>query len=86
VLDACPGVVESAVIGVPDDDFGEVVVAVVVGSTDSREPLDEAALRAACRQQLASFKVPKRVIVVEELPRNAMGKVEKTRLRQALGT
>ena len=75
VLDALPGVVESAVIGVPHPDFGEAVVAVVAGEGD------EAAMIAAARMQLAAFKAPKRVIFVADLPRNAMGKVQKAALR-----
>jgi malonyl-CoA/methylmalonyl-CoA synthetase len=69
-------VVESAVIGVPHPDFGEAVVAVIVGEAD------EAALIARLRRRLAPFKVPKRVIAVAALPRNAMGKVQKARLRE----
>jgi malonyl-CoA/methylmalonyl-CoA synthetase len=81
VLDELPGVVESAVIGVPDADFGEAVVAIVVAAADAE--LDADALRAAARAHLAAFKVPKRVHLVEALPRNAMGKVEKAVLRRA---
>jgi malonyl-CoA/methylmalonyl-CoA synthetase len=76
VLDELPGVVESAVIGLPHPDFGEAVAAVVVGEGD------EAAMIAATRAQLAAFKCPKRVIFVEGLPRNAMGKVLKAELRR----
>jgi malonyl-CoA/methylmalonyl-CoA synthetase len=83
VLDDLPGVLEAAVIGVPDADFGEAVVAVVVG--DGSIPIDSEALRAACRHTLAAFKAPKRVHVVEALPRNAMGKVEKAVLRSIYG-
>ena len=78
VLDALPGVAESAVVGLPDADFGEAVVAVVVpepGATLSPE-----ALRTDARAHLAAFKVPKQVHLVEALPRNAMGKVEKAAL------
>jgi malonyl-CoA/methylmalonyl-CoA synthetase len=78
-IDALPGVVESAVIGVPHPDFGEAVVAVV-----AREPgatLDEAAVLAALAQKLARFKLPKRVLFVADLPRNAMAKVQKATLR-----
>jgi len=77
VLDDLPGVVESAVIGVPHADFGEAVVAVVIGQGD------EAALMASAREKLAAFKAPKRVLFVDDLPRNAMGKVQKNLLRQA---
>ncbi|MDB5624718.1 MAG: AcetoacetylCoA synthetase leucine [Tardiphaga sp.] len=79
-IDAMPGVVETAVIGVPHADFGEGVTAVVV--TDGKCPLDEAQVMAALDGRLAKFKMPKRVIFVEELPRNAMGKVQKNILRE----
>jgi malonyl-CoA/methylmalonyl-CoA synthetase len=78
-IDALPGVTESAVIGVPDADFGEAVTAVVV--TAPGVALDEAQVIAALKAEIASFKVPKRVHLVTELPRNAMGKVEKSVLR-----
>jgi malonyl-CoA/methylmalonyl-CoA synthetase len=80
VLDTLPGVAESAVIGVPDPDFGEAVTAVVV--CNGKIPVDEMALIALIKQQLANYKVPKRLHVVDELPRNAMGKVQKTELRK----
>jgi malonyl-CoA/methylmalonyl-CoA synthetase len=76
VLDEQLGVVESAVIGAPHPDFGEGVVAVVLGQGD------EAALIAEARRQLAAYKAPKRVVFVDELPRNAMGKVQKNLLRE----
>jgi malonyl-CoA/methylmalonyl-CoA synthetase len=76
VLDELPGVVESAVIGCPHPDFGEAVVAVIAGAGD------EAAVIAETRARLAAFKAPKRVFFVSELPRNAMGKVEKKALRE----
>jgi malonyl-CoA/methylmalonyl-CoA synthetase len=79
VLDELPGVNESAVIGVGHPDFGEAVVAVIAGAGD------EADIVAACRARLAAFKTPKRVIFVADLPRNAMGKVEKAALRRAYG-
>ena len=77
-LDRLPGVAASAVIGVPHPDFGEAVVACVVASG----PVDPEALRVALRGGLAAFKVPKRIIVVDDLPRNAMGKVQKAELRK----
>lgn len=77
VLDEQDGVVESAVVGVPHPDFGEGVVAVVVGAG----PLDTEVLEAACRARLAGFKVPRRWVQLAHLPRNAMGKVQKNRLR-----
>jgi malonyl-CoA/methylmalonyl-CoA synthetase len=75
VLDELPGVTESAVIGCPHPDFGEGVVAVVLGQGE------EAAMIAEARRQLAAYKAPKRVVFVDELPRNAMGKVQKNLLR-----
>jgi malonyl-CoA/methylmalonyl-CoA synthetase len=82
-IDALPGVRESAVIGVPHADFGEAVVAVVDRGQDGPE---EAAMIADLRTRLAAFKVPKRVFFVDELPRNAMGKVQKNVLRDRFAT
>jgi len=79
-IDAMQGVVESAVIGVPDADFGEAVAAVVVAQPG--HALTESAVIAALKSEIASFKVPKRVHFVAELPRNAMGKVQKNVLRE----
>jgi malonyl-CoA/methylmalonyl-CoA synthetase len=79
-LDELPGVRESAVVGVPHPDFGEAVTAIVVPSIAELPPT-EADILAALRPRLANFKVPKRVHVVEALPRNAMGKVQKNVLR-----
>jgi malonyl-CoA/methylmalonyl-CoA synthetase len=78
-IDALPGVNESAVIGVPHRDFGEGVTAVVV--LHAAATVDEATIRHALEQRLAKFKVPKRVVFVSELPRNTMGKVQKSALR-----
>ena len=78
-IDAIPGVTESAVIGVPHADFGEGVTAVVVG--DKKTPLDEATVLHALDGRLAKFKMPKRVLFVDDLPRNTMGKVQKNVLR-----
>jgi malonyl-CoA/methylmalonyl-CoA synthetase len=80
-IDALPGVTESAVIGVPHRDFGEGVTAVVVLSAGAS--IDEATIRRELEQRLAKFKVPKRVVFVPELPRNAMGKVQKSALRES---
>ncbi len=79
-IDLLPGVIESAVIGVPHPDFGEGVTAVVVKDKDAA--IDEAAVHAALEGRLAKFKLPKRVIFVDDLPRNTMGKVQKNVLRQ----
>ncbi len=78
VLDECSGVVESAVVGVPHPDFGESVVAVLVG-TESDIDLD--AISATIAESLARFKHPRKLIVVDSLPRNTMGKVQKNELR-----
>jgi malonyl-CoA/methylmalonyl-CoA synthetase len=79
-IDALAGVNESAVIGVPHRDFGEAVVAVVVPEKDAA--LDETAMISQLKERLAGYKVPKRVIVVAELPRNTMAKVQKNVLRE----
>lgn len=100
ILDSVAGVRESAVFGVADEDFGEAVIAVVVadpgggsrpnrGRSDSRHgsahrPVEQA-LRAALDARLARFKHPKRIVWADELPRNAMGKLQKGRLRQRYG-
>ena len=76
IFDELAGVSESAVIGVPHPDFGEAVVAVVIGQGE------ESDLIAQARTRLAAFKAPKRVFFVDELPRNAMGKVQKNLLRE----
>jgi len=78
-INELPGVAESAVVGVPHPDFGEAVVAVVVPRPGAS--VDGAAIAARLRTQIANFKVPKQVFVVPELPRNAMGKVQKNVLR-----
>ncbi len=78
-IDALDGVAESAVIGAPDEDLGEIVVAIVC--VEPGATIDPESLRTALRSDLADFKVPKRVHLVESLPRNAIGKVEKTTLR-----
>jgi malonyl-CoA/methylmalonyl-CoA synthetase len=79
LIDDIPGVLESAVIGVPHPDFGEAVVAVVVPSS---EALTAEEVAVALAPDLAKFKQPKQVILVPELPRNTMGKVQKKALRE----
>jgi malonyl-CoA/methylmalonyl-CoA synthetase len=74
-----PGVAESALIGVPHPDFGEVGIAVVIAKPGAA--LQAGAIIAALKSQLANFKIPKRCEVVAELPRNTMGKVQKNLLR-----
>jgi malonyl-CoA/methylmalonyl-CoA synthetase len=83
LIDAMPGVIESAVIGVPHPDFGEAVTAVVVRQKNaSGNALNEAGIISSLKATLANFKVPKRVVLVDDLPRNAMGKVQKNLLRE----
>ena len=84
VIDAMPGVDESAVIGVPHPDFGEAVVAVVVPRKGAA--LDSEAMLADLKQQLANFKVPKRIHFTDQLVRNTMGKVQKNVLREKYKT
>ncbi len=79
-LDAVPGVAESAVIGLPHADFGEGVTAVV--ALEDGATLREDQLRAALEGSLAKYKVPKRVLFIDRLPRNSMGKIQKARLRE----
>jgi malonyl-CoA/methylmalonyl-CoA synthetase len=79
-INALAGVAESAVVGVPDADFGEVGVAVVTAKQGA--VLDPAGIIAQLKSTLANFKIPKRCYVVGDLPRNAMGKVQKNLLRE----
>ncbi len=80
VIDDLPGVIESAVVGIPHPDFGEVGVAVIVKKADS--DLTEEAVLAHVKRHLANYKVPKAARFVRDLPRNTMGKVQKNLLRQ----
>ncbi len=79
-IDDMDGVDESAVIGIPHPDFGEAVMAVVVPKVGAQ--LDAQAMIATLKTQIANFKIPKRLEIVSDLPRNAMGKVQKNILRQ----
>jgi malonyl-CoA/methylmalonyl-CoA synthetase len=83
VIDAIPGVLESAVIGLPHPDFGEAVTAVIVPRPGAE--LSESQIMEHVKAELANYKVPKRVILLADLPRNAMGKVQKNVLRQRYG-
>ena len=74
------GVLESAVIGVPHPDFGEGVVGVLVAK-DGHD-LSEKTILASIKDDIARFKQPKRLVVLDELPRNTMGKVQKNVLRE----
>ena len=82
-INTLPGVAESAVVGVPDADFGEVGVAVVIAKQGAT--LDATQILQTLKATLANFKVPKRCFVVPELPRNTMGKVQKNLLRAQYG-
>jgi malonyl-CoA/methylmalonyl-CoA synthetase len=83
LLDAAQGVLESAVIGLPHPDFGEAVFAVLTAHKGA--DLDVGAVLASLGGQIAKFKQPKGAVVVSDLPRNAMGKVQKAELRKAYG-
>ena len=80
-INELPGVLESALVGVPHPDFGEVGVAVVVARQGA--VLAGTDIIARLKAKLANFKIPKRCVIVHELPRNAMGKVQKNLLRDA---
>jgi malonyl-CoA/methylmalonyl-CoA synthetase len=84
ILDAFPEVEESAIVGLPHPDFGEAVTAVVVLRMGAA--VGETELIARLKTTIAAYKVPRCVHFVKELPRNAMGKVEKKRLRETLGS
>jgi acyl-CoA synthetase (AMP-forming)/AMP-acid ligase II len=82
VLHDHPSVLECVVVGAPDPRWGQAVVGVVVPRPG--QAIDEDGLRAFCRNELASYKCPKRFLVIDALPRNSMGKVEKFRVRERL--
>ena len=81
LIDKLDGVAESAVIGLPHPDFGEQVTAVVVREPDADAPAEQAVIEAL-KRELAGYKVPKQVFFADELPRNSMGKVQKSVLRE----
>ncbi|KRZ30733.1 Malonate--CoA ligase, partial [Trichinella pseudospiralis] len=83
VLDNISGVEESAVVGVPHEDLGEAVIAVLV-IDHQRIPITEEQIKQQLKPYLANYKIPKRIIFVDHLPRNAMGKVEKNLLRKRM--
>jgi fatty acid CoA ligase FadD36 len=76
VVEAVPGVEDAAVVSVPDDEYGEVLAAFVVGSATAEQILE------AARRELASFKVPRSVRLVDELPRTSTGKIRAPELRR----
>jgi malonyl-CoA/methylmalonyl-CoA synthetase len=80
VLREHPSVAEVAVVGVPDEAWGDRVVACVIVKSGTEGAFEEDALRAFCRERLAPYKVPKRFLQMTELPRNAIGKVVKPEL------
>jgi long-chain acyl-CoA synthetase len=81
VLGSCPGVLEAAVVGVPDDEHGEEVVALVISTRDGE--LDPEAVKAFAREHLAAYKYPRHVVVVTDLPRGPTGKVSKRDIDRA---
>ena len=81
ILHEHPAILEAAVVGLPDERWGELVVALVV----ARETAPTAAeVEAFCRERLAGYKVPRRIETARELPRNSMGKVQKFRIVEML--
>jgi malonyl-CoA/methylmalonyl-CoA synthetase len=78
-IDALPGIIESAVVGLPHPDFGEGVTAIVVAREDSS--VDETGIKLQLADRLARYKQPKRVFFCDQLPRNSMGKIQKNLLR-----
>ncbi|MEM7799323.1 MAG: AMP-binding protein [Chloroflexota bacterium] len=81
VLSEHPAVFTSAVIGCPDDEWGEGITAVIILRDPENRPVTEDEIQTFCRERLASYKVPRRVVFSSELPRNALGKVQKAKLR-----
>ena len=84
VLDDLPGVLESAVVGAPHSDFGESVIGLLVAAGD--QSLDLNVIEEMLSRSLARFKQPRKLFVIDSLPRNAMGKVQKNILRDEFGS
>jgi acyl-CoA synthetase (AMP-forming)/AMP-acid ligase II len=82
VLFEHPNVLDAAIIGLPDEVWGEAVCAIIVPREGS--VIDEQEVRNFCRQKLAGYKVPRRIFIEEQLPRNASGKVLKYQLREKM--
>ena len=82
VIDEIDGILESAVIGIPDQDFGETVAALIVYEKNERNPAVEEILKLL-KEKISNFKVPKQIVAIDELPRNTMGKVQKNILRDS---
>nr|WP_319801569.1 hypothetical protein [Mesobacillus jeotgali] len=82
VLYEHPAVIEAAIIGLPDEVWGEAVCAVIVPKQNAI--VDEQELKSFCREKLAGYKVPRKIFIEEALPRNASGKILKYQLRQKL--
>jgi len=82
---AHPDVAQCAVVGFPDPTYVEIVTAVVV-LKDPSKPFDQAAFIKHCRDRIANYKVPRKVVVVKELPMSGAGKILKNKVREMLGT
>jgi malonyl-CoA/methylmalonyl-CoA synthetase len=82
VINECEAVIESAVIGIPDADFGEQVIGIVVCNKDDEINAEQQIIHHLSKN-LAAFKKPKKLYFVRELPRNAMGKVQKNALKES---
>ena len=80
VINRFEGIAESSVVGIPDEQWGEKVVAVVVEKAGSR--VDSEKLQQFCKEQLHDWKCPKQILLVQELPRNTMGKVLKEEVKK----
>lgn len=77
---AYPGIDEVAVIGIPDEKWGERVAAIIVSKADHR--LDEDELRTYCEKKLGRYKIPKSFIFIKELPKTHVGKIDKVKLKE----